>query len=737
MSTFLENLPRTVEAKVESRKDREEKVLIQVATDMAGEDRFEQRWLVVTSKRLMVLDPNGASGDVEFSLQAVKSARIEALVGGGRLELEREEGAPTHLYYSNSLAPKFAEVAEGIEQLKEGQDLNLPHELDRTHCEQCGRRLPEIGGICPVCIAKFDTFKRLIGYMLPYRFQLALLLSLTVASSLLELAPPYIVKHLIDDVLVPGTEANMLYWLVGGLFVIGVVEWCVGVVRRWLNVRVGFRAIEHLRTDLFKALQYLPLRFYDKRKVGALISRMNNDSEMVEDYLLFDMPYIVSNAAMIVGILGLLFYMNWELTLYVLAPVPPIVIGSSLIWNRLQRFWGRWSARWSRLTTHLNESISGIRVVKAFAQEHRESERFDQRNHALRQISVSAERSWLVFFMVTNFFMSFGGFFVWYFGGQQIVGGDLSLGELMAFIAYLWMLYHPLKWFGDFYSFMVRAFAGAERIFEIVDAPSEPFDHPSAQRVPALEGQVAFEGAAFGYDPGKIVLRDLDLVVQPGEMIGLVGKSGDGQEHADQPNHALLRCLARPPRHRRGRYPRNPPARPALADRHGGPAVVFVQRHDCRKHRVRQARCHVRRDFARGPRGQRPRVHRQTPRRVRHGRRGAGRQARRRREAAHFHCAGHSPRPEDPDLGRGDFIARHADREKDPRGHSAAGQRPHDLSPLPTGFRRLRSADRLVVLDGGKIAEIGTHEELMAREGIFYNLVKTQRETSAVMATSG
>ena len=120
MSTFLENLPHAVEAKVHSRKGREEKVLIQVATDMAGEDRFEQRWLVVTAQRLMVLDPNGASGDVEFALQAVKSARIEALVGGGRLELEREEGAPTHLYYSNSLAPKFAEVAEGIEQLKEG-----------------------------------------------------------------------------------------------------------------------------------------------------------------------------------------------------------------------------------------------------------------------------------------------------------------------------------------------------------------------------------------------------------------------------------------------------------------------------------------------------------------------------------------------------------------------------------------------------------------------------------------
>ena len=739
MSTFfLENLPHTVEAKVRSRKGREEKVLIQVATDMAGEDRFEQRWLVVTSERLMVLVPNGASGEVEFALQAVKSARIEALVGGGRLELEREAGAPAHLYYSNSLAAKFAEVAEGIEQLKEGQDLNLPHELDLTHCEQCQRRLPEVGGICPVCIAKFDTFKRLIGYMLPYRLQLALLLGLTVLSSLLELAPPYIIKHLIDDVLVPGAAANinMLYWLVGGLFVIGVVEWCIGVVRRWLNTRVSIRAIEHLRTDLFKALQYLPLRFYDKRKVGALISRMNNDSEMVEDFLLFGMPYIVSNAAMIVGILGLLFYMNWELTLYVLAPVPPIVIGSNLIWNRLQRFWGRWSERWSRLTTHLNESISGIRVVKAFAQEHREFERFDQRNHALRQISVSAERAWLVFFMVTNFFMSFGGFFVWYFGGRQIVGGDLSLGELMAFIAYLWMLYRPLNWFGSFYSFMVRAFAGAERIFEIVDAPSEPFDNPSAQRIPTIEGQVAFENAAFGYDPGKIVLRDIDLVVQPGEMIGLVGKSGTGKS-------TLINLITRFYDVSQGRL-----------------AIDGV---DIRNIRLRDLRSQI------GMVAQQSFLFNCTiAENIAYGKPGATfdeiLRAARAANAHEFIVK----QPDGYDMAVGEQGNKLAGGEK--QRISIARAILHDprilildeaTSSLDTPTEKkiqeaiqrlvkgrttfaiahrlstLRSADRLVVLDAGKIAEIGTHEELMAREGIFYNLVNTQRETSAVMATGG
>ena len=491
-----------------------------------------------------------------------------------------------------------------------------------------------------------------------------------------------------------------------------------------------------MRTDLFKALQYLPLRFYDKRKVGALISRMNNDSEMVEDFLLFDMPYIVSNAAMIVGILGLLFYMNWELTLYVLAPVPPIIIGSSLIWNRLQRFWGRWSVRWSRLTTHLNESISGIRVVKAFAQEHRESERFDQRNHALRQISVSAERAWLVFFMVTNFFMSFGGFFVWYFGGQQIVEGDLSLGELMAFIAYLWMLYHPLKWFGDFYSFMVRAFAGAERIFEIVDAPSEPFDNPSAQRIPTIEGQVAFENAAFGYDPGKIVLRDIDLVVQPGEMIGLVGKSGTGKS-------TMINLITR-----------------FYDVSHGRLAIDGV---DIRNIRLRDLRSQI------GMVAQQSFLFNGTiAENIAYGKPGATFD-----EILRAACAANAhefivKQPDGYDMVVGEQGNKLAGGEK--QRISIARAILHDprilildeaTSSLDTPTEKkiqeaiqrlvkgrttfaiahrlstLRSADRLVVLDAGKIAEVGTHEELMAREGIFYNLVNTQRETSAVMATSG
>ena len=736
MSSFLENLPRQVDDKVIARKSHSEEVLIQVATDMSGKDRFDKRWLVVTPERLMVLEPNGAGGDIEFPLESVKSARIEVLVGGGRLELERQEGAPTHLYYSNSLAPKFAEVAEGIQQLKKGEEINLPHELERTHCETCQRRLPEKGGICPACIKKFDTLKRLVGYMMPYRLQVYLLIGLTLFTSALELGPPYIIKFIIDDVLGGGGDIHQLYWLVGGLFAIGVTQWVVGVYRRWLNTWVGFRAIEELRADLFKALQYLPLRFYDKRKIGALISRMNNDSDLVEVYLLFDMPFILSNAAMIVGILGLLLHMNWELTLYVLAPVPPIIAGSSLVWSRLQRYWGRWSARWSRLTTHLNESIAGIRVVKAFAQETRESQRFDKGNDALRQVSVSAERSWLVFFMVTNFFMSFGAFFVWYFGGEQIINGVLSLGELMAFIAYLWMLYHPLKWFGDFYSFMVRAFAGAERIFEVIDARSEPFADPDAQPMPKITGRITFNNAAFAYDPGKIVLRDLDLEVQPGEMIGLVGKSGVGKS-------TLINLITR------------------FYDTSRG--SVEIDGIDIRKIRLEDLRSQI------GLVAQQSFLFNGTiAENIAYGKPGApfdeilaaaraanahefiikqpdgynmvvGEQGNKLSGGEKQRIAIARAILHDPKILILDEATSSLDTPTEKKIQEAIQRLIKGRTTFAIAHRlsTLRSADRLVVLDAGKIAEIGTHEELMTKQGIFYNLVSTQQETSAVMATSG
>jgi ATP-binding cassette subfamily B protein len=575
---------------------------------------------------------------------------------------------------------------------------------------------------------------RLLGYMRPYRQRVLLLVLLTVGAALLSLVPPYLVKLIIDRALPDRQGFGLLAQLVAALAGLSALSWGAEVTRRWLNTWVGFRAIETLRVELFRSLQFLPLRFYDRRKVGSLISRMTNDSDLVEGFLLFDLPFVISNSLMVLGIIGLLLSMNWQVTIYVLLPIPPIIIGGSLIWGRLQGSWRRWSSRWSRLSSHLNESITGIRVIKGFAQEERESRRFDERNQALRDVTVGAERIWLAFFMVTNFFMSFGAFFVWYFGGRQVLQGTLSVGELMAFVSYLWMLYGPLRWFGDFYSFMVRAFAGAERIFEVIDARPEPFADAGAQPLPEMAGRVTFERVTFGYDPGKPVLKDIDLAVEPGEMIGLVGRSGAGKSSLIKlicrfydANRGALRIDGVDIRRLRLEDLRRQIGMVAQESflfndsiaaniRYGRPEATFDQvvaaarAANAHEFIIQKADGY---DMVVGENGNRL---------------SGGEKQRLAIARAILH---------DPRILIFDEATSSLDTQTEARIQGAIRRLVTGRTTFAIAHRlsTLRHADRLVVIDEGKVAEVGTHAELMARQGVFYRLVQTQQETTAVMAT--
>ena len=736
MKPFLETLPPQVDAKLQNIKPPEEQTHIQVATDLINDGSFGEQWLVVTDERLLVIPSEGADGVVEVPLKGITETKIEEFVGAGRLEVEHGGAEPTYLYYSNSLIPKFAEVAEAINQLTKGEALTLPTEIERSRCDTCGRLLPEKDGICPACVKKWDTLKRIVSYLSPYRGQVAILMIFALASPLINLIPPLIYRYVIDDVLTPRADVRLLIWPALGLLGIMLSTFLFEIISGLMRAEVSSQTSKDIRGQLYQHVQYMPLRFYGKRQIGNLISRFTNDADRLEMFLLFGIPFMLSNALMLVGTLGLLLYLSWKLTLYALLPVPLIVVGSLFIWGRMRRIWIRWHAKWSRLSSHLNESISGIRIVKAFAQEDREAVRFNVRNEELWAVSVSGERNWFIFFAVMNFLISFGMFFIWYFGGMQILRGELTYGVLMAFVRYLWQLYRPLQFFSQINNFITRAFAGAERIFEIIDTRSESFDDPEAIPIPQVEGRVSFKDVTFGYDPGKPVLNEINFDVKPGEMIGLVGKSGVGKS-------TVINLICR------------------FYDVNRG--SVDIDGVDIRKIRLEDLRRHIgmvhqeiflfdgtiaenigygkpeatldevvsaaiaaeaHEFIAAKPDGYDTKV----------GERGNQLSGGEKQRIAIARAVLH-----DPKILIFDEATSSLDSATEKKIQAAIARLVKGRTTFAIAHRlsTLRNADRLIVLDDGKVAEVGSHEELMNRKGIFYNLVHTQQQTSAIIGVGG
>ena len=190
----------------------------------------------------------------------------------------------------------------------------------------------------------------------------------------------------------------------------------------------------------------------------------------------------------------------------------------------------KWDQAWSDIMTTVNEALSGIRVVKAFAQEAKEiAARLGIRNKKIRQLGIRTEINWEVFFATTTLLTSFGILIVWLLGGREVIRDTLTIGTLLAFYAYMWMLYEPIEWFGQVNNWMTRAFAGAERIFEVIDTPAEAYKDPDAHSISNIKGEISFKDVTFGYDKSKPVLHEINLDVTPGEMVGLVGRSGVGK----------------------------------------------------------------------------------------------------------------------------------------------------------------------------------------------------------------
>ena len=743
-TSYEERMPDALADRCREALREGETIRIAAATDLTEDLRFEERWLVVTDKRLMRFDSNGASmgnGDASIEFSDAKSAAVEELVGSGRINVVIGNEEIEVLRYTATQRAKFARIARGIDQLIKDDPVDMQGEVDRTRCGKCDRLLPEPNGICSACTNRLAMMGRIARYALPFKGRIALMVFLSLLFTLAELGPPYIMRYIIDDVLVADVDAReealtFLYYLVGAFAIVRLGSYVLEIFRDRLSVWLGGRVIVSVREDLYENLSRLSMKFYNKRQVGSLISRVSNDTESMMWFLVDGVPYIITNLLLMVGILVLLFITSWQLTLLVIIPIPLLVTGGWYFWIRLIRAFRTKYYRWGKLVGLAGEMLSSVRVVKTFVQEKREMRRFRSSNEGVFRGDYESEKEAAVFFSTVSMLTSSGLILVWYYGGSAIIDDSFTPGALMMFIAYLWMLYEPLRWFGELNTWSSRAMSGAEKVFEIVDTPAETEDRDVPVEMNDVKGEVKFSDVVFAYEAGKPVLHDINLHVQPGEMIGLVGKSGSGKttmtnllcRFYDIDDGGLMidgvpiRDISLKDLRRQigvvlqdsyffsGSVAEN--------IRYSSPDASFEQI-------MRAARTANAHDFiCAKPDGYDTQI----------GENGKELSGGEKQRIAIARAIIHDPRI---------LILDEATSSVDTHTEKLIQEAIANLVKGRTTFAiahrlsTLRRADRLVVLDAGRIVETGTHGELLGMKGHFYRMVETQRASTAVMAVGG
>jgi ATP-binding cassette subfamily B protein len=525
-------LPTSVVTALDAEGGKLYQVQLAVKSDLAPDGQFGEQWLLVDPQDLWVIDRHNGTANLRyrFPLDEIQDARVERCVGNGLMQVTVADQPHVLLHYSNELTDRFGRVAHYLHERAEyGADTPLPDPNQESHrCLVCGRFLADPSSkVCPHCIQKGKILSRLMDLARPYWTKLGIIVLLLVTGVTVDLLPPYLTRILIDDVLRADANESWLIWLVGGLLGLQVLRVGITILKNWLTINVSARFTSGIRDRLFAHLKTLPVDYFDKNQTGRLMTRINQDTGELQG-LFSQMTNFTLHFLMVIGIGVVLFTMSPSLGLYVLIPTPFVVAAAFFYYRYMRPHFKRfWIARW-RLNAMLNTFLAGVRVVKAFAQEDEEEQRYRNRNNRLLDTRLQVDLAWSKFFPLISFAFGAGGLIIWYAGGRAVLADRISLGTLMAFLSYLGMFYGPLSNLTQISQAMNQFLTISQRVFEMLDEePQKQVDQPVSR--PWIGGRIEFDRVTFGYDPYYPVVRDLDFTIEPGEMIGLVGHSGAGK----------------------------------------------------------------------------------------------------------------------------------------------------------------------------------------------------------------
>ena len=453
-------------------------------------------------------------------------------VGCAMLEAECREGADI-LICRGSMEKNdtFANAVKVLNRCLENKVFENSEDIEEgVLCPKCHRPFPRGSKSCPHCAPKGQYIKRLWKIAAPYRKYIYMSVLLYFVITGINLLLPYFNKVLVDDYIraesLPKVGAYIL--AVAMILIVNFVSRLLGMLRTYTQLKASNKLIVRLRAIIFDKIQHLSLARVSKRTSGELMNRVTEDTGHIQQFITNDFGALIEQVLMLLGVGTLLFVYDWRLALLIIAPMPLVILSHRLMWSFLRARYGRQWHMGAKANTVLHDIFSGIRVVKAFGTEKAEKIRYDESIKEECDVRVDNETYFAVINPITSFLMGVGEFFLLYFVGNAILGGEMTFGEMQQFSSYVSLIYGPLRWIAMMPRRITMTMTSVVKVFDVIDEECDVEDRKDAKAIEP-EGEIEIKNMSFGYENGRTVLHNINLNIKPGEMIGIVGRSGVGK----------------------------------------------------------------------------------------------------------------------------------------------------------------------------------------------------------------
>ncbi|MCQ2413270.1 MAG: ABC transporter ATP-binding protein/permease [Clostridia bacterium] len=531
-----------------------ENVLFAIVGDLKLNGRYSETALFFTPESVYCYD--ATPGEYKkYLFKDMKEVEAKRMYGNATLSAVMPDGKrEVYFRYTYAIASLCDASALFISHLNNGAPLNeenaimaVTFERALSVCPKCGRTLLHPGAECIMCRSKKKIVKKLYTYLRPQMKRVILCIFLSLFTTAMALVPPAITGFIVDSVFNGKESTNVvLNWVrdrIGAtqqsklltamiLLLLGtyILQYGIGTIRAYLMRTVGDKAVAALRLDIYRKAQYLPMKFYDKTSTGSVINRIASDSGTLQAFMLRITQEAVVHLFQLVGLVVIMLAKNPGLTALSLIPVPIIVLLTRFFSLKIRPFYRRIWRRWSSVFATLADTIPCIKVIKSFTGEQRSTDKFEQKNKDWLDMDLRIGKLATAFPQFVSFFITCGSLIIWGFGGSKVISGaaGYSAGTIITFISYANMFYNPVSFFANLSDSYQSALASTEKILDILEA--EPETQSEEYVVPEkLKGKVEFLHVGFSFDRTKKVLDDVTITINPGEVVGIVGTTGSGK----------------------------------------------------------------------------------------------------------------------------------------------------------------------------------------------------------------